>query len=115
MAFEDFLERLRAKPEHVRRQIALRTSGAVTLVVFLGWATAFASSGTLALNDTGSTSSNLAEATQNTDLDVSRLLGAANAFQQDIEEATSIRVVETNASSTLDANTGVGEETVIPF
>lgn len=33
----DFIERLRAKPEHVRNRIALGTASAITGVITLGW------------------------------------------------------------------------------
>jgi hypothetical protein len=33
----DFIERLRAKPEHIRSRIALGTASAITGVVTLGW------------------------------------------------------------------------------
>jgi|CXWL01.1.fsa_nt_gi hypothetical protein len=115
MDLGDYLERLRAKPERVRRQIALRASGAITLVVFLGWLTAFVSSGTLALNSSDTTTPNLSGVASETSADVSKLLGAASAFQKNIEQAPPIRVIETNASSTLDAGVSAGEATVIPF
>ena len=33
----DFIERLRAKPEHIRNRIALGTASAITGVITLGW------------------------------------------------------------------------------
>lgn len=114
MALTDHIERLRAKPERERRQIALATSGAITLVVFLGWVTAFVSSDALALNSGGQTPS-LTAATEGTANDVSKLLGAASTFQNTINSGPAIRVVETNASSTLETNQDIGEQTVIPF
>ena len=45
----DFIERLKAKPEHVRRRIAVGTSVAVTGVVTAAWFLTLLFSGTLSL------------------------------------------------------------------
>lgn len=114
MALTDYIEHLRAKPESTRRYIALSTSGAITLVVALGWLVAFVSSDSLALDRGRGATPSLAQATEGTAKDVSNLLGAASAFQTAVNENSTIRVVETHASSTLESPQS-GEQTVIPF
>lgn len=44
-----FIDRLRAKPEHERKRIALLTSGALTALIALFWMTANISAGTFAI------------------------------------------------------------------
>lgn len=110
MSFLDYLEELRAKPEHTRRQIALSTAGAFTLVVALGWVAAFATNGTLALEN-----SPAIPAPAVAKEDFTNLLGAANAFQQNMQDASGVSVVETASSSTLDTETVNQDATVIPF
>lgn len=113
----DFIERLRAKPEHVRKQIALGFSGAVTGVVALGWLVSLGAGGTLALdaatpeNNPGEDISELANETRT---GFSQLMGAAAAFTG--EEPAELQVLESNTRSTLDRNQQeVDTRTVIPF
>lgn len=113
MNLVDYLEHLRAKPEHERRMIALATSGGLTLVVFLAWLITFTSSGTLALNSKQPETKD-AGATAKTAQSVSNLLGAVGSLRTSLEEGAGVRVVETNTSSTLPAEETT-EQTVIPF
>lgn len=113
MSLLDQLEHLRAKPEHVRRQIAFTTASGVTLVVLAAWFISFTVSDTLALDSQG-VPTNISTVSEGAREDFSTLLGAANAFQSTIEAGPGVEVVETNASSTLEANTS-DERTVIPF
>lgn len=41
MSFQSFLEKVRAKPEHVKKRISLWTSFAVTAVIFAFWVSSF--------------------------------------------------------------------------
>lgn len=114
---QDFIERLRAKPEHVRKQIAIGTSGALTGVVALGWIVSMAAGGTLALKSSTPTDTNapdfaaLAEETQS---EFNSLMGAAGAFTATSSEPA--LTVESNSRSTLDRNEQVDDtRTVIPF
>lgn len=114
MNLVDYLEHLRAKPEHERRMIALSTSGALTLVVFLAWLISFASSGTLALNSKQTETENLSARTADTAQSVSNLLGAVGSLRTTLEDGAGVRVIETNTSSTLP-EAEPEEQTVIPF
>lgn len=113
MSLLDHLEHLRAKPEHIRRRIALFSATGVTLVVFTAWLISFTVSDTLALDSQG-VPANISTVSEGTKEDFSALLGAANAFQSAVEEGPGVEVVETNASSTLEAET-TDQRTVIPF
>lgn len=106
----DFIERLRAKPEHVRKSIALGTAGSVTGLVALVWAVSFSSSGTFAFTPDPvgerTVSSAFAEASGPS------LLGAVGALIS--KEEGEVEVVGTRASSTVSAPRPE-ERTVIPF
>ncbi len=56
----DYIERLRAKPEHVRRRIALGTSVGVTGVIAFFWAVALIFGNTLSIEPSGSAQGTLA-------------------------------------------------------
>jgi hypothetical protein len=118
----DHIERLREKPEHVRHQIAMGAAFGITGLVALGWMTAMATSGTLALvPDTvavqgeGSGES-LSEAIAEPASALTNLMGAAGAAfgATSTEAALSIIESETRTSSTLDAK-APSDKTVIPF
>ncbi len=114
MSIRDYIEHLRAKPTHVRQNIALGVSTAVTLVVLVGWAVALSASEVLVFESENAASTTLTDATEGTSQGFSNLIGAAGAFQEAIEGAPPISVVETSASSTLDTP-DTSEATVIPF
>ncbi len=105
----DFIEHLRAKPDHVRKQIAFGASLGITGTVALMWAVAFMSSGALMRSpeptDSGITSA-LSEQKG------ASLLGAIGALTT--QEDGSIMVVGTSASSTGKSE-APDERTVIPF
>ncbi|KND51795.1 MAG: hypothetical protein ABA06_00845 [Parcubacteria bacterium C7867-001] len=103
---KDLVERLRAKPEHIRRRITLGTSVGVTGVVAIAWLIALVTSSPLLLP---TTSVNLA----NTGPQFPNLLGgAAAAFGS--PEANSLTIEDGAASSTLDRSE-TDTRTVIPF
>lgn len=105
----DFIEHLRAKPEHVRKQIAFATSAGVTGVVAFMWVIAFVSSGALMRSsepETPAVTSALKEQKG------ASLLGAIGALTT--KEDGSIVVVGTSASSTVEEKK-TEERTVIPF
>lgn len=114
-ALNDHLDRLRAKPHHVRRQIAFGSSLAVTALVAVGWLGALASSPKLALDarpdDTGN-------ALTQTRTNFSDLMGAAGAALGATSSPAAITVVDTKTSSTLEIareNYNDTNETVIAF
>lgn len=117
---QDFIERLRAKPEHERRRIALAASGTMTGLIAVMWFGAVVASGTLALDNGDTANSEAAEAPR-----YDRALAEAqNGFSQmfaavgAIQSATStdgLVIVETNASSTISAPQTPDSRTVIPF
>ncbi len=107
----DYLERLRAKPEHIRRRIASGTAVGVTAVVALAWMAVITTNGTLAFtppalpNDPA-----LHSAVAQTTSSFSNLLGAAAAYQSGTPAPSGIQI-ETTASSTLAPSA----PTTIPF
>lgn len=110
MQIRDYIEHLRAKPEHVRRGIALGTSAGITALVVVGYLAALGSSGALALNQ-----EEAARMPTFAEMDISNeLLGAASAFR-DAASGEGVQVVETESDTTFTgSDTGDGR-TVIPF
>lgn len=116
----DFIERLRAKPEHQRRQIAFATSGAVTGLIAVMWFGAVVASGTLALESSSDGDRAVAEAPrydetfaegQNRFSELFAAVGAVgNATSTD-----SLVIVETSSSSTIAPPQSPERRTVIPF
>lgn len=117
---QDFVERLRAKPEHERRRIALATSGTVTGLIAIMWFGAVVASGTLALESENSGDSAIAEAPRYNQALADAQTGFSQMFAAvgAIQNATSTEglvIVETNASSTISAPQSPDTRTVIPF
>ncbi len=115
----DHIENLRAKPEHVRRRIALGASGGITGIVVVVWAVALATSGSFALTSgtlaSGEPAPNIKNAFSETGSSFSNLLGAAGAALGATSTPPSLNIVETNTSSTLDTGAADTNATVIPF
>lgn len=117
----DHIERLREKPEPVRHTIALGVAFGVSSVVALGWITAMATSGALALStpepseSRTETPKTLADSMPS----FSSLVGAADAAFSATNTDASLTIVESRTSSTMDASApqaGAGTgKTVIPF
>lgn len=115
MSVRDYIEDMKSKPVHERRRFALLASGAITLVVATGWFGALAASGELALKQPeNDATAELVRSTEEGSDRFNDLVGAVNAFQSGFESGTSIEVVDTKESSTLDTET-TGDATVIPF
>lgn len=119
MHLRDYVEQLKAKPEHIRRRVALGSSLGITGVVAISWVIALGASGTLALSapaETGGTNG-LAEVAGETSSRFGSLLGAvgaAGSYNEGGEPA--LTIVDGSASSTLEAQAPAPEErTVIPF
>lgn len=119
-AVSEHLERLRAKPHHVRRQIAFGTSLVVTALVAVGWMGALLSSPKLAIERTPTDGEevNFQESLTETRSNFSDLVGAAGAALGATSSPTKIEVVDTKTSTTMDVkrdNYNNTRETVIPF
>lgn len=106
---QDFIERLRAKPDHVRKNIALGSATAVTGLIAIMWVVAFTSSGALTRN---AEREETPIASAFSESEGATLLGAIGALTT--REDGSITVVGTSASSTKTVEVQE-ERTVIPF
>lgn len=118
----DFIERLRAKPEHVRKRIAFGTAAGITGVVTLGWMAALVAGNVFILTPDpdaptlADTAKPLSTAVAEAQVDVTKLLGAASA-STDSSAPANLTIIETDTSSTLTSPTTPthDDRTVIPF
>jgi hypothetical protein len=120
----EHLERLRNKPHHVRRNIALGSAGALTALLAVGWLTATIAGGSLALqpvplDPTGATAA-IASSVSDTSSSFSQLLGAVGAATgiSGSSTAPQLQIVDGAQSSTLAAKVSTStasSQTVIPF
>ena len=133
----DFIERLKAKPEHVRRRIAIGTTAGITGVVALAWFFTLLFSGTFSLaipstivtgngtlaqvgggaNTTVGNTSNLAavnasDVTPPPQSNWARLLGAVGISTAP-PPAPALKVEDAATTSGTDSQTS--QPTVIPF
>jgi hypothetical protein len=123
----DFIERLKSKPEHVRRRIALGTSLGVTGVVAAVWAFGLIFSGSLSFTATspGSNTGTLAQSSNG--YGTSNTAAASNGFQQLLSavgvgnkpaELTPIDASgnpSTSSTGDTGASSTTNQQTVIPF
>ena len=123
----DYVERLRTKPEHVRRRIALGTTAGVTGVVAVGWFLALVFSGSLSLAPASASTATLATAPGTTQIAAAasqtqsgfqQLLGAVG-LANSASSTPSLTIVDTTtatptADDTNQSGTG-GNQSVIPF
>jgi len=113
----DFIERLRQKPEYVRRRIATGTAVTLTGIVTLGWIGALVAGNAFILEPAtdaptlAQTGSTLTGAVKNAPFE--ELMGAVGAVQGGGEP--SLIIVESESSSTIEDAPVVEERTVIPF
>ena len=117
----DFIERLQAKPEHVRHRIAFFSSFSLTAVVAVAWFAAVANSGVLTLAPLNASSgsgfgalTDTSALVKDTSTGWDDLLGAVGAAGGTSSGDPTLSIVDERASSTLDRN-AVDERTVIPF
>ncbi len=106
----DLIERMRAKPEHVRKGVALSASAGFTALIALLWGVSLASSGALAIAPSASAEDGI-KATF-AESGGTSLLSAVSALTKPQEGQ--VTVVETRASSTAAAPRPE-QRTVIPF
>ena len=110
----DFIERLRARHEHVRRRVAVAAGGAAGGIALVGWLTIVATYGLLPESASYASDdlSNIRSALENAGENAPNLAGVAGAVSAGT--ADGLTVIETKTSSTLSGE-GTDERTVIPF
>lgn len=120
----EHVNRLREKPHHVRHNIAMGVAFGITGLVALGWMTALATSGTLALESNSpeerAADAKLSETVAESTNSFSNLMGAAGAAFSMASSSPELDIVEGEARtrSTLDTNTKPAndtDKTVISF
>lgn len=113
----EFIERLRAKPEHQRRRIAFGATSAITGVVAIGWFAAVLASGTLTLSGQGTLAQNptLGDAVAESNSGFGSLMAGAAAFTGATSSEPTLTIVEGDTSSTLESPRRSDTRTVIPF
>ncbi len=114
---QEHIENLRAKPLHVRENIALAVAGGVTLIVFLGWFAELATSRTFALTPTSPTAAAPIEnPVDKAKSSFSTLLGAAGAATQgdSASPSSGIKILDSE-SKTNQYSQNATDATVIHF
>lgn len=111
--FQDHIQTLKDKPEHVRQNIAIGVSGGITLLVFVGWLGALSNNHTFALNSAPTTEiqSPLAKAQETKDT-FSNLLGAAGSAFGATTSPSEIKIVD---SGPPPLSAPAPEQTVIHY
>lgn len=127
MALIHHIEKLRAKPHHVRERIAFGTAAGVTGVVSIIWVVTLAATGTFSLAPAnGTLASNDAadagaqQAIAQTQSGFSQLVGSAGAALGATTSAPALHIVDDGTKSSLDTNKQASaannsSATVIPF
>ena len=121
----EYIGRLRNKPEHVRRRIALGASYALTGLVAAGWLVASVSTGMFDLSSKGSTVAapefpDLASSYEEATSGFSNLMGAAGAANTsgEVPNDPALVIMEGENTSTVEQKQEAQaqpEGTVIPF
>lgn len=113
----DFIERLRAKPEHVRRRIAVTSATAITGVITLGWFAALVAGNTIMLDQPVEGTPTLAGSAQEMTASVENARASWQAaFNTTGEESESLQIIEGETKSTVQTNTDVVDDRQsIPF
>ncbi|MEJ0053419.1 MAG: hypothetical protein WDN10_01675 [bacterium] len=116
----EHLDRLRSKPEHVRRNIALGSAGVLTALLAIGWLAATISGGMLALKPVpldGGSRPAIAAVPESSSA-FSKLVGAAGAATGfgTPKPAPSLQIVDGGTSSTIEEKpAAASSQTIIPF
>lgn len=110
------IEAVRAKPQHVRRRVALSISGGLTGVIALVWFVGSFESGAFSIPASaygaGADSSSVTVVQPNTSSAATGMAGAAAALPSTSTDAPAhIEIVSAPAATTSDSQ----EQTVIPF
>lgn len=114
---KQYVEQLKGKPVHVRRNVALGVSAAVTGLVAVIWVATMASTGAFALSSQGTIPGN-ENATEFSDTrsNFSELLGAVDQSFYATSTEPALTIVDGNTTSTLTPSPAHSSEaTVIPF
>lgn len=121
---QEFLDKMREKPEHVRKQVAVGASGVVTGLVALVWFGTLAATGAFTLAPAGEVAQEpqaapVAFTNTNVRSNFQELLGAVGAATGATpSEEPGVTVIDGNTSSTFREDTPVQTSpsaTVIPF
>ena len=107
----DFIENLRAKPHHVRKQIAFTAAGAGAALVGIVWVGVSLSLGTYALRGDGAFAA--ADAQSGAAVASTQVAGAAAAVDSGAAASPSAGIEIIDAATSSAATTS--EPTVIPF
>ena len=109
------IQRVRAHPHHIRRQIAFTlAAGATALIAFI-WlvgniATGNFAAGTSSFGDIAKTVQEVIPETSG-----GSLVGAVGAVLTPVDSSPRIQVLDVRTSSTLDASKAAPEPTILPF
>jgi len=113
---KEHVENLRAKPLHVRENIALGASLAITLVVFVGWLGAFVTSNTFALAPAADTHTPTIEnPIDKAKTSFGSFLGAAGASTGNATSPTPAITIIDSSSSDASAPQNATDAKVIHF
>lgn len=119
---KELIQRMKAKPEHVRKRIAFGTSVGVTGLIAFMWVGTMATTGAFALNNKADgTAAAQPEAAPialtgtNVKSNFSELMGAVGAVASGSSTKPALTIIDGNTSSSLDAKTTNPSATVIPF
>lgn len=123
---QDYIQKLKQKPEHVRRRIAVGTSASITALVGIIWVTAMTGSGAFALG-TGTNAPKQAPSTDAFALDgtnvksnMSQLTAAVDAATGATTSPASLTIVDGTTTSSIgqptkQASGNNTSDTVLPF
>ena len=129
MALTHHIQKLRAKPEHVRERIALGASAGITGLVALVWVVTLATTGTFSLKTQSAPGADflavgdqpqVQEAAAQTQTSFSQLVGAAGAALGATTTAPDLHIIDDRTTSSLEARQAAvaannSNATVIPF
>lgn len=116
MTIRDHVSSIQQKPEHVRRRIAVVTSGSVTGLIALAWVVTLAANGSFSLAPSSKPNTDTVALTTESSKSLPQLLGAVGAtLTGTATETPALTVVETKTTSTLDRPQQSPSATVIPF
>lgn len=116
---KQYVQNLKAKPEHVRKRIAVGASGAVTAVIALAWFGTLAATGAFSLSNgvvADAEPASVAFTNTNVQSNWSQLLGAVGAVTG-ASSTPELTIVEGETSSTFTRTETAPSPsaTVIPF
>ena len=112
--FFDYIEHLKGKPHHVRKQITFSVATGGAALIGLLWFGVSLSSGAYAIKGSNFAQATGAEsATVTTTDNTSQLAGAAAAVGTNTAQAAHIEIID--AATTSTAASHQSEQTVIPF